>query len=316
MYIWEPALESGCQACRRSQKWKQLMTIKIDLSRRSLLGFAGGAIAVASIPDGAMGATPSPAQLFATEAGKGRNVMLLHGWTAGGEDWSWQLPVLEARYRTVTVDLRGHGRSAVPPSGRYRPADYVADIEALIAGRYKGERFILIGHSMGGQIAARLAARRPDLVEAVISVDGSLGFAAETAALFGKIARDLQTGDPAIVAPALFESVYDKATPAALRRWHARRVQGMPVHVVRESFGPLFVGPDQVGTGAQSERFLKTIEAPFYHLCRDLAQARRMQSWFSHPASKVDCWDRAGHWIMQDRPDDVNAAITAWIDRI
>jgi pimeloyl-ACP methyl ester carboxylesterase len=292
------------------------MTTYKDLSRRRLLGFAGGAVAIASLPVGAIAATPSPEQLFATETGKGRNVMLLHGWTANGEDWSWQLPVLEARYRTVTVDLRGHGRSAVPPSGHYLPDDYVADIEALIAGRYKGERFILIGHSMGGQIAARLAARRPDLIEAVVSVDGSLGFATETAPVFAKVARNLQTGDPAIVAPALFESVYDKATPAALRRWHARRVQGMPVHVVRESFGPLFVGPDQVGTGAQSEQFLRTIKTPFYHLCRDPAQAQRMQSWFSHPASKVDAWDHAGHWIMQDRPDDVNAAITAWIDRI
>ncbi|MBY2910178.1 alpha/beta fold hydrolase [Rhizobium leguminosarum] len=292
------------------------MTTDREFSRRSFLGFAGGAIAMASLPAGAIAATPQPAQLFATEAGKGRNVMLLHGWTADGEDWSWQLPVLEARYRTVTVDLRGHGRSPVPPSGHYRPADYVADIEALLVGRYKGERFILIGHSMGGQIAARLAARNPDLVEAVVSVDGSLGFAKETVPLFGKVTRDLQTGNPAVIAPALFESVYDTATPTALRRWHARRVQGMPAHVVRESFGPLFVGPGQVGTGAQSEKFLRTIKTPFYHLCRDPAQAQRMQPWFSHPASKVDAWDRAGHWIMQDRPDDVNAAITAWIDRI
>jgi pimeloyl-ACP methyl ester carboxylesterase len=292
------------------------MTMNSDFSRRSLLGFAGGAVAMASMQVGAVASTPSPAQLFATQTGKGRNVMLLHGWTANGEDWSWQLPVLEARYRTVTVDLRGHGRSAVPPSGRYLPADYVADIEALLVGRYKGERFILIGHSMGGQIAARVAARRPDLIEAVVSVDGSLGFAAETSSVFSKVAKDLNTGDPSVVAPALFESVYDKATPAALRRWHARRVQGMPAHVVRESFGPLFVGPDQVGTGAQSEQFLRTIKTPFYHLCRDLAQAQRMQPCFSHPASKVDAWDHAGHWIMQDRPDDVTRAITAWIDRI
>jgi pimeloyl-ACP methyl ester carboxylesterase len=271
---------------------------------------------MASLPAGAIAATRQPAQLFATETGKGRNVMLLHGWTADGEDWSWQLPVLEARYRTVTVDLRGHGRSPVPPSGHYRPTDYVADIEALIVGKYKGERFILIGHSMGGQIAARLAARRPDLIEAVVSVDGSLGFAAETVPLFGKVTRDLQTSVPAVIAPALFESVYDKATPAALRRWHARRVQGMPVQVVRESFGPLFIGPDQVGTGAQSEQFLRSIKTPFYHLCRDPAQARRMQPCFSHPASRGDAWDHAGHWIMQDRPDDVNAAITAWIDQI
>jgi pimeloyl-ACP methyl ester carboxylesterase len=55
---------------------------------------------------------------------------------------------------------------------------------------------------------------------------------------------------------------------------------------------------------------------PFYHLCRDPAQAARMRPWFSHPKSKVDVWSNAGHWIMQDRPDDVNAAITGWIDAV
>jgi pimeloyl-ACP methyl ester carboxylesterase len=41
-----------------------------------------------------------------------------------------------------------------------------------------------------------------------------------------------------------------------------------------------------------------------------------MRPWFSHPKSKVDVWSNAGHWIMQDRPDDVNAAITGWIDAV
>lgn len=242
--------------------------------------------------------------------------MLLHGWTADAHDWSWQLPVLEARYRTVAVDLRGHGRSAVPPSGYYRPTDYAGDIEALIAEKYKGERFILIGHSMGGQIAARVAARRPDLVEAVISVDGSLGFSQEAATLFGKVAHDLNSGDPRAIATALFTQVATKETPAAFQRWHARRVEGMPLHVLRESFGPLFVGPGQVGTGPQSEAFLKSIRTPIYLMCLDPVQAQRMKACLSHPASKVEAWDRSGHWIMQDRPDDVNAALTTWIDRI
>ncbi len=105
--------------------------------------------------------------------------MVLHGWTADSHDWSWQLPVLESRYRTIAVDLRGHGRSGIAGPGSYEPADYVADVETLITRRFAGERFVVIGHSMGGQIAARLAASRPDLVDGVISVDGSLGFSAD-----------------------------------------------------------------------------------------------------------------------------------------
>ncbi len=286
------------------------------VTRRGMFGFIGGAAALAATPVRTLAATPRTAKLFATEAGSGRNVMLLHGWTADSHDWSWQLPALESRYRTVAVDLRGHGRSEVMSAGGYDPDSYVADIEALISTKYRGERFVLVGHSMGGQIAARLAAKRPDLVDAVVSVDGSLGFASALSPVFQKTTRDLMASDPGTVASALFEVFYDPATPAALRRWHARRVQGMPAHVVRESFGPLFVGADQVGMGPQSEAFCRRLRQPFYHLCRDDAQAAKMRPWFSHPKSKVDVWKNAGHWIMQDRPDDVNAALTAWIDRI
>jgi pimeloyl-ACP methyl ester carboxylesterase len=284
------------------------------LSRRSVIGLLGATAVAAAAPDRAQPAGPSTARLFSTESGRGRNVLLLHGWTADSNDWSWQLPVLGSRYRTVAVDLRGHGRSEVMPSGRYNPSDYVADLEALIDTRYQNERFVVIGHSMGGQLAARLAAKRPDLVAAIVSVDGSLGFSESLGPVFAKTAADLNRGDPGVVAPALFDVFYDPKTQPAFKVWHARRVQGMPAHVVQESFGPLFLGDDQIGVGSRSEAFCRKLVVPVYHLCRDPVQSQRMQTWFPHAESKVELWDHAGHWIMQDRPDDLNAALTMWID--
>ena len=290
---------------------------KFSLSRRNLL-----AIASATVVSAAVKASPTPyaakisstARLFYTEKGEGQHVMVLHGWTCDSHDWSWQLPELESKYRTVAVDLRGHGRSEVMPSGHYNPADYVADIESLILTHYPGHKFTLIGHSMGGQIAARLAAKRPDLVNAVVSIDGSMGFPDKQAALFQKAVDDLLESDPYVTGPALFELFYDKSTLPAFKRWHARRLQGVPLHVVRESFGPLFLGAGQVGIGKASEDFCRSLTVPVYHLCRNATQAGLMRTWFSHPKSKVDYWSQAGHWIMQDRSDDVNKAVTAWID--
>jgi pimeloyl-ACP methyl ester carboxylesterase len=285
------------------------------LSRHGMPAPAGAG-ATAQGNGRAYAATRSTARLFVTEAGTGKNVMFLHGWTCDSNDWSWQLPLFESKYRVVAADLRGHGRSEVMPSGAYRPADYVADIEALISTKYLGQKFIIVGHSMGGQIAARLAAKRPDLVSAVVSVDGAVGFSSDVAQLFDKTAHDLSVGDPGLVVPALFELVYDPTTDRAYQRWHARRVQGMQQHVVRESFGPLFFGADQVGVGEASAKFCESLTVPFYHLSRDAAQATRMRPWFSHPKSKVDLWSNAGHWIMQDSKDDVNAAVTNWIDAL
>ena len=295
---------------------------RLEFSRRSLLGFMGATTAATAIGVGSALVAPAVAQerraarLFFTDTGNGPDVVLLQGWTCDSHDWSWQLPVFESKYRVIAPDLRGHGRSEVMPSGAYSPADYVADIEALILAAYRGRAFVLVGHSMGAQIAARLAAKRPDLVRAVVSIDGALGFDAAAARLFSKTARDLAVGDPGTVVPALFAGVYGRVTDPAFKRWHARRVQGMPKHVVRESFGPLFTGPDQVGVEEASAQFCRRLTIPFYHLCKDPAQASRMRSWFSHPKSKVEAWAEAGHWIMLDRKDEVNAAVTAWIDAL
>jgi pimeloyl-ACP methyl ester carboxylesterase len=294
-----------------------MKTKDYDQLRRDVLKLAGAAALGLNLASReARAATESTQKLFSTDVGAGKNVMFLHGWTCDSHDWSWQLPVFESRYRAVAVDLRGHGRSEVMPSGAYTPADYVGDIETLISTRYPGEKFVIVGHSMGGQIAARLAARRPDLVSAVVSVDGSLGFSEAAAQVFEKTTHDLNAGDPGVVVPALFQQVYDPATNPAYKRWHARRVQGMPLHVVRESFGPLFFGSDQVGIGEASARFCRSLTVPVYHLCRDPEQAQRMRPWFSHAKSKVDVWTHTGHWIMQDRSEDVNAAVTAWIDAL
>lgn len=256
------------------------------------------------------------AKLFYTEAGQGRNILLLHGWVSDSHDWSWQLPVLEKKYHTIAVDLRGHGRSEVMPSGQYQPDHYAADIISLMETRFTGQKFTLIGHSMGGQIAARIAAFRPDLVDAVISVDGSLGFSEQLRPIFQETTRRLQNGDPITATQAMLENFYDHATSQAFKVWHSRRMMGMPLAPFRESFGPLFLGDDQVGVGKGSEMLLKQIKVPFYHMCRFQAQAEQMHGWLANPKSKVEMWEHAGHWIMQDRPDDVNAAIVSWIDNL
>jgi pimeloyl-ACP methyl ester carboxylesterase len=303
-------------------------TNQYKLSRRDVLKLAGAAAAVAITPGAraALAVTPPAktapsakvptAKLFMTDVGAGKNVMLLHGWTCDSNDWSWQLPLFQSKYRVIAPDLRGHGHSQVMPSGTYTPADYVADIEKVLSAKYSGQKFVIMGHSMGGQIAARLAAKRPDLISAVISVDGSLGFSGDAAQFLKKAAHDLEVGDLDVVVPALFKQIYAPTTDPALKSWHARRVEGMPDDVVRESFAPLFTGPGQVGVGKASAKFCRSLTVPFYHMCRDPAQAKRMRPWFSHPKSKVDLWPHSGHWIMQDRKEALNAAATAWIDSL
>lgn len=293
---------------------------RCGMSRRDILNLAAVTVVATGITGGSAQSvsaqTTKTAKLFHTIRGEGKNIMLLHGWTCDSNDWSWQMGPLESNYRVVAVDLRGHGTSEVMPSGSYLPDDYLADVEALIETEFPGEAFTIIGHSMGAQIAARLSAKRPDLVDAIVSVDGSLGFADALSGLFQDVSNNLVEGELGAIIPSLFDAFYDEETPEAFKIWHARRPLGMAEQAVRESFGPLFLGEGQVGLGANSEKFCKSLTVPFYHMCRIPEQANAMSTWFPNPNSKVELWTEAGHWIGQDRPGDVNEAILNWLNTL
>jgi non-heme chloroperoxidase len=83
-------------------------------------------------------------------------VVFLHGWGMSLEVWDRQTLHLADRYRTVTVDLRGHGFSPKPATG-YGYDEHVADVTTLLE-RLGVTDVTLVGWSMGGAVAARVAA--------------------------------------------------------------------------------------------------------------------------------------------------------------
>lgn len=76
--------------------------------------------------------------------------------------WDPQVPALAEQYRVVTYDTRGHGASPVP-TGPYSIDDLVDDLLALL-DRVGAERAHVVGLSLGGMTAMRLAARAPGRV--------------------------------------------------------------------------------------------------------------------------------------------------------
>ena len=80
--------------------------------------------------------------------------------------WDPQVPALAERYRVITYDTRGHGRSPVP-SGPYA-IDDLADDLLLLLDRVGAERAHVVGLSLGGMTAMRLAAREPARVNRLV----------------------------------------------------------------------------------------------------------------------------------------------------
>ncbi|MEV7414879.1 alpha/beta hydrolase [Streptomyces sp. NPDC089919] len=100
--------------------------------------------------------------------GTGRPLVALHGHLSEGASFAALAAALGPDWRVIAPDQRGHGDSDRAPE--YTRAGYLADLEALLA--HLGiDRAVLLGHSLGAINASHLAARRPELVEALIDVD-------------------------------------------------------------------------------------------------------------------------------------------------
>ena len=85
------------------------------------------------------------------EAGKGTPVVLLHGFPLSNAIWHKQQLRLSDRFRVITPDLRGHGKSPAP-SGVYGMEVLARDVLALLDA-LKIDKAVIMGHSMGGYVA-------------------------------------------------------------------------------------------------------------------------------------------------------------------
>jgi pimeloyl-ACP methyl ester carboxylesterase len=103
--------------------------------------------------------------------GSAETVILLHGFPETSESWDEVVPALAgAGLRTLTPDQRGYSPGA-RPTGRaaYRSEELVADVLAL-ADAAGVERFHLVGHDWGGEVAWTTAARHPERVASLTAV--------------------------------------------------------------------------------------------------------------------------------------------------
>ncbi|MCS7145720.1 MAG: alpha/beta fold hydrolase [Nitrososphaerota archaeon] len=113
--------------------------------------------------------------VFCVDLGEGESVLLIHGWASSSFSWLRNYRELSRSFRVVAVDLPGFGLSEPLPGGlRLEPlVEHLRGfLEALGVGRVS-----LVGHSMGGAVAASFASRYADIVERVALINPALSAA-------------------------------------------------------------------------------------------------------------------------------------------
>ena len=148
------------------------------------------------------------------DEGTGPLLVAVHGLTEDRHAWD-RVPLAES-FRTIRVDLRGHGQSPrVPP---YDPGTLAADVHALVATLAPQEPPLLVGHSLGGVVVTTYAARHD--VRGVVDVDQALDVvpvrAAVAEAMRGENFEGFMT--------AAFERLYGELDPGIVQELRAGRI--------------------------------------------------------------------------------------------
>jgi pimeloyl-ACP methyl ester carboxylesterase len=97
--------------------------------------------------------------VFYEDDGKGKAIVLLHGFLENSTMWNDLKPTLLLNHRVISVDLLGHGQTGC--LGYIHTMSDMANAVLAVLQHVGLESYVLIGHSMGGYVALNLAIKKP-----------------------------------------------------------------------------------------------------------------------------------------------------------
>lgn len=115
--------------------------------------------------------TVDGATLEFEECGEGRDMVLVHGSASDHRTWATVRPLWCERFHVVSYSRRYHGpNDPIPPGSTYALDEHAEDLERVLAELAPGG-CVVVGHSYGGVVALRAAARSPELIDALVLVE-------------------------------------------------------------------------------------------------------------------------------------------------
>lgn len=242
-------------------------------------------------------------------------ILLLHSLAAHGHWWDWTAPRWAPRWRVVALDFRGHGASAhaVPPA--YTFDDYAGDVAGAL-DRLGAGRAVLVGHSLGGYVAALVAARHPARVPAVVIADMLSQWTEAYASMAQRQASRPPPEFPAVAtAGAAFKLVPPdtRATPEMLRHLGEAGVRRTPAGAWQLAFDrAVFLHPP-----VDPWPVLPRVACPALVIhgessgLMDRAAAERVAA--AIPRGTARTLPGAHHHLVLDAPEAFVAAVDGWM---
>ncbi|MHC1785053.1 MAG: alpha/beta fold hydrolase [Anaerolineaceae bacterium] len=242
----------------------------------------------------------------------GKNpVLFLHGLGADCESWPWQIKALaEAGYRPLALDLPGFGKSPKYP-GRWTITKTAAAVWNF-ALQLELEHFNLAGISMGGTVALKIALDHPDNLDRLVLINTFARLRPKSpgqAVYFLRRFLMVSTGDRTKQAEFVAERIFPDKGQQELRNFLEGKILQADQHVYRQAMVSLGL--------FRVMNHLAAIRVPALVISgeKDTTVALENQIELAgaiHTARHVII-PGGGHAVTVDHPEDVNAAILAFL---
>ena len=260
---------------------------------------------------------------------EGVAMLLLHGFGNEAHIWDDFAPVVARHYRTIAMDLRGHGDSAHDPERRYDYQSHVRDLENVTTA-LGIDRRVLVGHSLGGRISTLFAAQHPERLAGLVLVDSGPELDPRGTS---RISTDVERGIALTFASlADCESALARAYPAAGSAALARMARyGMREREdgrYERKTDPAFHAFRSEQTAAAAEALEKTTTKELWEALAGIScptlvvrgaasdvldpdTAERMVEEVL-PDAQLAVVARAGHSVMTDNPEGFSEAVASF----
>lgn len=238
------------------------------------------------------------------EAGRGPALMLMHGIGGSSKTWEEQYRAFAGSHRVIGWDAPGFGGSDPAPE---QTADRWADEAADLLDRLGVETAVLLGHSMGGIIAPRVASRHPGRIEKLILSGTRAGFVGALG--FEERQREFDTLTPEERGRTRAATM---AAPGASAEVLARLAL-IAGEVTREAFA----GGVAVLNGTDNRGILKALDLPALVLCGKedgIAPPERGEEIAALLGDvRITHFEGAGHAAYAETPDAYNARLAEFL---
>lgn len=245
--------------------------------------------------------------------GQGTPLILIHGLNSDVSGWVFVVPEFSKCYRTIAIDVRGHGESGKPDIP-YSIKMFSNDLYNFCQ-KLRIFKFHILGLSMGGAIAQQFALQHPEMIRSLILVSTFSYIDEYLKEAFLKLRRSLDTGGY----PAFFDEVvklaftpkYIRENPESIATLKEKRIKiNSPVAIARATEACLnFNLKDEISKINLPTLILSGREDVFtpLHLAEQIHKSIKGSEW------KII--DEVGHNLYIEKPKEMVEAVLEFLKR-